>query len=114
MSIAGTATYMLFSVIMGLTTGVSVVISRYYGAGEEDQVVKTFATSIYVAVVSAVLITAAGMLCTRPLLRILQTSEELMGEAAVTFLSCLPERREPCCTTGSRPCCVRWEIRWLL
>lgn len=82
-SIAGTATYMLFSVIMGLTTGVSVVISRYYGAGEEDQVVKTFSTSIYVAVVSAVLITAAGMLCTRPLLRILQTSEELMGEAAV-------------------------------
>lgn len=80
-SIAGTATYMLFSIIMGLTTGVSVVISRHYGAGEEEQVVKTFATSIYVAVASAVLITAVGMICSRPLLVILQTSDELMEEA---------------------------------
>ena len=36
------------------------------------------------------------------------------GRRRFTFLSCLPGRREPCCTTGSRPCCVRWEIRWLL
>ena len=82
-SIAGTATYMLFSVIMGLTTGVSVVISRHYGAGEEEQVVKTFATSIYVALAAAVLITILGVVCTKPLLRILQTSQELMPQASV-------------------------------
>ena len=33
-SIAGTAMYLLASVMMGLTTGVSVVIPRYYGAKE--------------------------------------------------------------------------------
>lgn len=82
-SIAGTATYLLFSVIMGLTTGVSVVISRHYGADEQEQVVEVFATSIYVAAVSAVLITAAGLLLHRPLLGALQTSEELMEDAAV-------------------------------
>lgn len=82
-SIAGTATYMLFSVIMGLTTGVSVVISRHYGAGEEEQVVRTFATSVYVAAAAALVITAAGVVFAVPLLKVLQTSEELMPQASV-------------------------------
>lgn len=82
-SIAGTAMYLLFSVIMGLTTGVSVVISRHYGADEHEQVMETFATSIYVSIAAAVLITAAGLLFNRPLLAALQTSEELMEDAAV-------------------------------
>ena len=41
-SIAGTAMYMLFSIMMGVTTGVSVVISQYYGAQQEDQIRHTF------------------------------------------------------------------------
>ncbi|MDE7039139.1 MAG: oligosaccharide flippase family protein, partial [Lachnospiraceae bacterium] len=76
-SIAGTAMYLLASVMMGLSTGVSVVISRYYGAKEMENVVDSYVTSIYVSIVSVILITALGMTCTRPLLGLLQTSEEL-------------------------------------
>ena len=74
-SIAGTAMYLLYSVMMGLSTGVSVVISRYYGANELENVVDSYVTSIYVSVA------ASGVAGTRPLLEILQTSEELMPEA---------------------------------
>lgn len=80
-SIAGTAMYLLYSVMMGLSTGVSVVISRYYGANEMANVVDSYVTSIYVSIAAVIVITASGVAGTRPLLEILQTSEELMPEA---------------------------------
>lgn len=91
-SIAGSAMYLLMSLMMGLTTGVSIVISQYYGAGNEKKVRQTFATSIFVAVIATVLITACGMLCAKPLLRILQTSDVLLPSAheyvMVIFAGC--------------------------
>ena len=85
-SIAGTAMYLLTSVMMGLTTGVSVVISRYYGAKEMEKVEAAYVTSIYVTAAAAVIITALGTVCTNPLLRLLQTSEELMPDASEYLL----------------------------
>lgn len=80
-SIAGTAMYLLHSLMMGLTTGVSVVIAQYYGAGEEDKVKETFISSIYVTIAATVIITVAGALGARPLLVALQTSDELLQDA---------------------------------
>lgn len=85
-SIAGTAMYLLISVMMGMTTGVSVVISQYYGAGKKDKVSEAFVTSIYVAVISVIIITIMGVIGTEPLLRLLQTSEELMEETKIYLL----------------------------
>jgi len=82
-SIAGTAMYLLSSIMMGLTTGVSVVISQYYGAGRNDKVVETFSSSIYVSIASVILITFTGVLTAKPLLLALQTSEELLHDAWV-------------------------------
>ena len=45
-SVAGVGMYLMFSLIIGLTTGVTVVMSQYYGAKEADNVVKTFFSSI--------------------------------------------------------------------
>lgn len=78
--------YLLTSVMMGLTTGVSVVISRYYGAKEMEKVEAAYVTSIYVTAAAAVIITAFGTVCTNPLLRLLQTSEELMPDASEYLL----------------------------
>ena len=109
-SIAGTAMYLLSSVMMGLTTGVSVVISRYYGAREMKNVEAAYVTSIYVTGTSAILITALGILFTVPLLRLLQTSEELLPDASEyliwIFAGC----------TGTMlynwMCFVPWGILW--
>ena len=67
--------------MMGMTTGVSVVISQYYGAGKKDKVAEAFVTSIYVVVAMVIVITIAGIVGTEPLLRLLQTSEDLIEEA---------------------------------
>ena len=82
-SISGMAMYLLMSLMMGLTTGVSVVIAQYYGAGDEKKVRETFATSIWVCLIATAVITAAGILCARPLLRLLQTGEELLDDAHI-------------------------------
>lgn len=85
-SIAGTATYMLFSVIMGVTTGVGVVVSQFYGAQKEDEIRRAFVAGGYVAAVISLIITAIGMLTTHPLLGLLRTSKELMPMAAAYLL----------------------------
>ena len=91
-SIAGSAMYLLMSLMMGLTTGVSIVIAQYYGAGNEKKVRETFASSIFVAVISTAMITILGMLGAKPLLRILQTSDALLPYAyeylLVIFAGC--------------------------
>lgn len=85
-SIAGTAMYMLFSVMMGVTTGVGVVISQYYGAQQEAQIRRTFAAGAYVALGMTALITVGGMLTVNPLLRLLKTSEALLPAASAYLL----------------------------
>lgn len=85
-SIAGTAMYLLMSLMMGLTTGVSVVIAQHYGAGDMKKVKETFVTSICVCVIATVSITIVGILGAKPLLRLLQTSDELIGDAHVYLL----------------------------
>ena len=73
--------YLLMSLMMGLTTGVSIVIAQYYGAGDEDKVRETFASSIFVAIAMTALITVCGLLGGKGLLGLLQTSEALMADA---------------------------------
>lgn len=80
-SIAGTAMYFLFSIMSGITTGISVVIAQYYGAGDEEKVKETFVTSVYIVVGSVFILTIASMIGARPLLQVLQTSHELMEDA---------------------------------
>ena len=80
-SIAGTTMYLLHSVMLGVTTGVSVVMSQYYGAGRKDKVSEAFVTSIYVAVIVTIIITVVGVIGAKPLLVALQTSDELMQDA---------------------------------
>ena len=80
-SIAGSAMYLLMSLMMGLTTGVSIVISQYYGAGNEQKVRETFASSIFVAIGATALITVCGMLGSKGLLHLLHTSDELLPMA---------------------------------
>ncbi|MBR3769845.1 MAG: MATE family efflux transporter [Lachnospiraceae bacterium] len=85
-SIAGSAMYLFQSLIFGLTTGVSVVIAQYYGSGKHEKVRDTFITSIYVAIISTILITVLGVFGTKPLLILMQTGDDLLKDAC-TYLA---------------------------
>lgn len=81
-SIAGTAMYLLFSVMMGVTTGISVVISQFYGAHKEQEIRQTFVSGIYVATGTTIIMTVLGISTVHPLLKALQTSDELLPAAS--------------------------------
>ena len=82
-SVAGVGMYLMFSLIIGLTTGVTVVMSQYYGAKEADNVVKTFFSSIYIALGMTIIVTVVGLIVTKPLLIVLQTPDEVLDQAVL-------------------------------
>ena len=65
-SVAGVGMYLMQSLVIGLTTGVTVVMSQYYGAKNEKAVEETFFSSIYVVLYMTLLVTVVGLIGTRP------------------------------------------------
>lgn len=80
-SICGTIMFMLFSINVGISTGVGVVISQFFGANKPAEMKKAFVASVYVAIGVVVLTTVIGIFTAEPVLRLMQTSEELMPQA---------------------------------
>lgn len=70
----------------GLATGASVVISQRYGAHDRQGLGKAVHTTIALTFLVSLLATLAGQLIIDPMLRFMQTPEEVMGESH-TYLS---------------------------
>ncbi len=71
---------------IGLTSGVSVLISQYFGAGREDSVSDAVHTGIVFAFCCGVFMTAAGLPLIRPALRMMNTPAEIT-EDSVRYLT---------------------------
>ena len=80
-SICSVVMFMLYSINAGITTGVGVVISQFFGANRPEEMKKAYVASIYVALGVVVLATGIGVTTVEPVLRLMQTSEELMPQA---------------------------------
>ena len=78
----------ILSVLLGLTTGASIVISQYYGARREAELSRAVSTSILFLGVLSVLITVAGYFSVPFFLRMLQTPQNIFADA-VTYLRIL-------------------------
>ena len=65
----------------GLATGSSVIISQRYGAHDENGLSKAVHTTIAVTFLLSVLATAGGLLIIDPMLRFMQTPEDVWDEA---------------------------------
>ena len=62
----------------GLSSGMAVVVSQHYGAGEDEEVGKAVHTSMLFSAFLGAVISVAGILLARPLLRALDTPEDIM------------------------------------
>lgn len=80
-SICGTVMFMLFSINSGISTGVGVVISQFFGANKPEEMKHAFVASVYVAIGVVILATGIGIVTAEPVLRLMQTSDELMPYA---------------------------------
>ena len=63
----------------GLTNGFSVIIARYFGAKDENNLRKSVSLTYFLSAITAVVITAAGLIGLRPLLIALNTPDNIIG-----------------------------------
>ena len=70
---------------VGLSSGATVVISQYYGAHDRENLSKALHTAFAFSLVGSVVITAVGLICSPILLRVMNTTEEVIGPSA-TYL----------------------------
>lgn len=67
--------------LIGMGSGVNVLVARFFGAKDEKNVKHTVRTALVVCVLSGVIILIVGELCCKALLSILKTKEELFDGA---------------------------------
>lgn len=84
-SSSGNLIFLLVSFFNGTAAGASVVISRYFGAKDEDNVKKAIHTNIAFGLVSGIFLTVIGIIFTPIFLKWMNTADSLMPEAVEYF-----------------------------
>lgn len=82
---SGTLIFLLVSFFMGTAMGGGVVISRYFGAGDNEQVSRAVHTIFAFGIASGVILTVIGVAFTPTFLVWMQTDPEVMPEAVEYF-----------------------------
>ncbi len=82
----GASSSMVFLIIglcFGLSAGISIVISQYFGAKDYDNVRKGFATATYVVLGAAVILGVVGFFSSRWLLELLNTPASIIDQSDI-------------------------------
>ena len=77
----GTAINLLIGFFTGLSSGATVIISKFYGAKEYKDTNKAIHTAMLIAILGGIIILAVGILFTRPILELIGTPEDVIGLA---------------------------------
>ncbi len=78
--------FTLISMVIGVGSGASTVISQYFGAKQLDQVRKTIDTIFIFFLLSSILVTFIGIIFSRSIFILLQLPDEMLSDA-VTYLN---------------------------
>lgn len=73
--------FLLISLVMGITMGMSIIISQYYGAKNMDKVKAAVDTSFIFVFIASIVLTFVGIFLSRPLLMLLRTPSDILDQA---------------------------------
>lgn len=79
----GSINFLFFSLCSGLSVGIGILISQYFGAQNEDKVKKAIANSIYIIAVSGIIMSVLSVILARPVLILLDTPKVILDEAVI-------------------------------
>jgi len=74
--------FLFFSVCLGLSVGVGIIISQYFGAKKEEDVKTAIANAIYVIAVVGIIMSILACVFARSILQVMQTPPEILDDAA--------------------------------
>ena len=79
----GSITFMAIGFFLGFSVGAGIVIARHIGAGDEDLTARAVHTTVAMGLLFSVVLTAAGVLLTPAVLRLMGTPEDVFPEARI-------------------------------
>lgn len=85
MGAAGWIQWMLLSVVMGFAQGFSIKVANLYGANNHEGISKTIGNIVIACLVIALLLTISGELIIIPILKLLQTPNDII-QGAIAYL----------------------------
>ena len=85
---ASSSIFLMISLTFGLSMGISIVISQYFGAGDYDRVRRSIATAVYILIISSIIMGTVGFFATRPLLELLGTPMEVIHQSEIYMKIC--------------------------
>ena len=84
-SSSGPLIFLLVSFFTGTAAGAGVVISRYFGAGDEKRVSKAVHTNVAFGLTAGVILTIFGVLMTPAILKLMKTDPEVLPDSIAYF-----------------------------
>lgn len=79
--LTGALSFLLLGFVWGMTGGFSVIAAQRFGANDEDGLRHAVAMSVYLSVAITVVLTLVGVLGARPMLKMMNTPDEILDDA---------------------------------
>lgn len=77
--------YFIVSLVIGIGSGTTVVVSQYFGAKRYDKVQQAFSSFFIFMLVAGLLLSIGGIILAEPIFRITNTPEEIIPQAVSYF-----------------------------
>lgn len=84
-SSSGSLVFLVVGFFNGIALGGGVVISRYFGAGDEVNVEKAIHTNVLFGVIASVCMTIIGLFCAPQILKLMQVPENVLAQSVLYF-----------------------------
>lgn len=79
----GSINFLFFSLAFGLSAGIGIIVSQYYGAKDEKKVKKAIATSVYVVVACSILMGLLMIVAARAVMELLNTPADIIDDSVM-------------------------------
>lgn len=77
--------YFIISLVIGIGSGTSVVVSQFFGAKQYDKVQRAFSSFFIFMLVAGIALSIAGIIFAEPIFRLTNTPEEVIPDAVAYF-----------------------------
>ena len=86
----GSLNFLFFSLCFGMASGIGIIISQFFGAGNHEDVKKSIANAAYIMLVTSLAMGGLGCVLARPVLTLLNTPANILDDAVLYMqISCV-------------------------
>ena len=74
---------LLVNLFIGVSVGANVLVARFYGAKDEENIQQTIHTAVLTALVGGIVLIFLGVLIAKPMLTLMGTPDNVLDQAAL-------------------------------